>query len=130
QDSIQQIFSLAWEELGRAAVPFLSNWKEDINFKQASRYWYKKDPEWDILAESLDSKALFIGEAKWINKTPSSNWVYSTIEQLKYKGTPPFARQSNMQIFYGLFVPEKLKHIDLPKNVRLIEAEELLSVMK
>lgn len=129
QQSIQQMLSLAWEDLARSSVPFLSLWKED-HFKQAGRYWHKNDPEWDILAESLDKKGLFIGEAKWISKIPSANWIYSTVEQLKKKGIPPCARPANMKVYYGLFVPEKSKDLNLPKNIHIIDAEEILNVMR
>jgi hypothetical protein len=130
KQSIQPLFSLAWEELCRCSVPFLSRWKENIHFKQANRYWHKSDPEWDILAESIDTKSLFIGEAKWTSKVPSPTWIYKTIEELKNKGLPFIARQSNRQVFYGLFVPEKPKRLILPPNIKVIDAEEVLAVLK
>lgn len=130
KQSIQPIFSLAWEELCRCSVPFLSSWKESINFKQANRYWHKNDPEWDILAESIDNRNLFIGEAKWTSKIPSATWIYKAIEELKNKGLPFIAKQSNMQVFYGLFVPEKPRQLNLPPNVKIIDAGEVLDVLK
>lgn len=129
KQSIQQIFSLAWEDLCRYAIPFLSICREDMSLNQASRYWYKNEPEWDILAESIDATALFIGEAKWIAKSPSS-WIYKIIEELKNKGLPDIARQSKKQIFYGIFIPEKPKHLKLPPHIKVIDAEEVLNHLR
>lgn len=122
--------SLGWEDLCRLAVPLLSHQMGNIIFGQASRYWHKNDSEWDILAESIDGKALFIGEAKWVSKLPSANWIHKTIEELKNKGLPPSVRQKYQQIVYGLFIPEKPKHLDTAPDIRIITAEEILSVLR
>ncbi|KIC72701.1 Uncharacterized protein DB41_KD00010 [Neochlamydia sp. TUME1] len=130
KNSFQHIFSVTWEDLSRAAVPRFPYQLSNIAFGRASRYWHKQDSEWDILANSVEGKALFIGEAKWIAKPPSAQWIYKTIEELKYKGLPPTARQSNKQVVYGLFIPEKPKDLDLPENIQVIDANEVLQVLR
>jgi AAA+ ATPase superfamily predicted ATPase len=57
-----------WEDLARESVPFLKIAGRD--WGPASRWWGRGNDgqplELDVVAESLDRKALLIGEAKWI----------------------------------------------------------------
>jgi hypothetical protein len=48
----------SWEELCRDAVPRLGNWST------ASRWWRGNEPEWDVVAESIDRTKLLVGEVK------------------------------------------------------------------
>ncbi len=71
-----------------------------------------------------------IGESKWTAKTPSVQWVYDVMEELKGKGIPPIQRQPNTRIIYLLFIPERPKGLILPKDVKVIEAKEVLEVLR
>jgi AAA+ ATPase superfamily predicted ATPase len=60
-----------WEEICRKVIPFV-----EINRKQfnpASRWWgtglNKKPMEVDIVAESMDSSTILVGEVKWSDST-------------------------------------------------------------
>jgi AAA+ ATPase superfamily predicted ATPase len=53
-----QLVGEAWEELCRMLVPTIGPWGP------ASRWWRGSEPEWDIVARSLDGKKLLLGEAK------------------------------------------------------------------
>lgn len=121
---LQPMFSLAWEDICRFSIPYLM--RKDHIFRQASRYWHGSGPEWDILSESIDQKALMIGEAKWLKKPCTASWVYKTIEELKHKGFPPLSFSCRPQIFYALFIPEKPENLALPTNVKVIDAEDVL----
>src|SRR5262249_11545085 len=46
----------AWERLCRDSVSQLDDWST------ASRWWRGNDPEWDVVAESLDRTRLLLGE--------------------------------------------------------------------
>lgn len=127
RETLHPLFSLTWEEICRASVPYF-RWNDHL-FGAASRYWHGSDPEWDILAESLDKKILLIGEAKWIAKIPSTKWVYTTIEELKAKGTPSVCRYQKFKPFYLLFIPEKPSDLSLPANVKVIDAQEILKII-
>lgn len=48
----------AWEQLCRESVPQLGDWSS------ASRWWRGNEPEWDVVAESLDRSRLLLGEVK------------------------------------------------------------------
>lgn len=61
--------SAAWEELCRMAVPFLhlnGGPLADLGpWQPAQRYWHGNDPEFDIVARSVDGGRILVGEAKW-----------------------------------------------------------------
>jgi len=48
----------AWEELCRDALPRLGDWLPGV------RWWRGNEPEWDVVAESIDRRALLVGEVK------------------------------------------------------------------
>jgi|688.fasta_scaffold13698_9 AAA+ ATPase superfamily predicted ATPase len=128
--ALPHLFSLTWEELCRLAAPFiLQKWKRTI-FKPAGRYWEGKGPEWDIVTTSMEKDMVFIGEAKWTAKTPTASFIHNTIEELKQKGLPSIERQEDHKLIYGLFLPESPKKIILPKNVKLIDAQEVISAIQ
>jgi AAA+ ATPase superfamily predicted ATPase len=59
------LFAAAWEDLCRAAVPWMKGW--DPPFGAASAWWRDdgRQAEVDIAAVSLDRKSLLLGECKW-----------------------------------------------------------------
>lgn len=48
----------SWEELCRDAAPRLGDWS------LAARWWHGHEPEWDVVAESIDRTKLLVGEVK------------------------------------------------------------------
>lgn len=131
KEALPRLFAITWEELCRLAVPFLSlQWGREFCYGQASRYWHGKGPEWDIVAASQDGKCSFVGEAKWKEKTPSQSWIYKTIDEMKHKGFPPIARHPKTQLTYGLFIPEKPKHLKIPQDVKVVDAEEVINALR
>jgi uncharacterized protein len=129
RELLPPVISLAWEEICRNAVALLP-W-DKITFNQAHRYWHGSGPEWDILATSTEGNALFVGEAKWSAKPPSTHWVHSALDELKSKGLPPIISQDpRPKIYYGLFLPEKPKKLDLPPNTKIFDAGELISLFR
>ena len=64
-----QLEAYAWEELSRMAVPHLHHVVPVIAelgpFAPAQRYWRGNDPELDIVAQSVATPSLLVGEAKW-----------------------------------------------------------------
>lgn len=129
KDIISPLYAMTWEELSRRVVPHLS---EDLGslYGQAGRYWHGQGPEWDILAESMNKKSLFIGKAKWIEKAPSENWILKVVDDLKSKGLPSIRHNLQAKIVYGLFIPVKPKKISLPNNVKLFDAEDILNALR
>ena len=127
--ALSPLYAMTWEELARQAVPHLSEALGSL-YGEARRYWHGQGPEWDILAESMDTKSLLICEAKWTEKTPSENWILKVIDDLKSKGLPPIRHNPHAKIVYGLFIPEKPKKINLPNNVKLVDGNDILNAMR
>jgi AAA+ ATPase superfamily predicted ATPase len=130
-ENLDYLFSNTWEEICRQSIPQLSSgWKKPL-FGQASRYWHGRDaPEWDILASSLDAKDILIGEAKWTSKRPSETWIHKIFTELKAKGFPPIHRHPQMKIHYVIFIPEKPAKLELPPQMKVVDAKEVIDSFK
>jgi hypothetical protein len=61
----QQFVAACWEDLCRAAVPWMTGW--EVPYGRASAWWHKGETqaEVDIVAPSQDRKSLLLGECKW-----------------------------------------------------------------
>ncbi len=129
KEELPGLFATAWEELCRAAVPILSEGWEAIH-EPAGRFWQGQGPEWDILSQSPDGRYFLIGEAKWIEKKPSAQWIRKTIQELKNKGIPPIKRHPHAHLHYVLFLPEKPKQLSLPPDVRIIDAKAVIAALR
>ncbi|NGX50303.1 MAG: hypothetical protein K1060chlam2_00144 [Chlamydiae bacterium] len=122
---LPQLFSKAWEELCRSSLPFLAQ-KWGVSCMEAGRYWHGKENEWDLVALAGEERELLLGEAKWIAKRPTKEWILREIDLLRAKGIPPIPRPENLKVHYLLFVPEKPVGLKLPADVRLIDAKEVV----
>jgi AAA+ ATPase superfamily predicted ATPase len=130
KQSLPYLFSIMWEELCRSAVPLLFRQLDGISYGQAGRFWQGPANEWDILAKSEDDLTLLIGEAKWTAKTPTIKWIHQTVNELKSKGIPPIERRSNTRLLYVLFIPEKPKRLKPIPGVKIIDAREIIKVLR
>lgn len=130
QKSLHRLVSITWEELCRLAIPTLSKKWGKESYGQAGRFWQGQELEWDILSCSEDGKSLIIGEAKWLAKTPTSTFIQKTIREVRGKGVPPIARYPNGKRTYVLFVPEKPKGVDIPADVKIVDAKEVISSLQ
>ncbi|MBF8263759.1 MAG: hypothetical protein HW387_1424 [Parachlamydiales bacterium] len=129
KEGLGGLFATTWEELCRSAVPRLSeNW--EAIYGQAGRFWQGQGPEWDVLSQSPDGQHFLIGEVKWTEKKPSAQWIYKIIQELKNKGIPPVKRHPAAQLHYVIFVPDKPKQLTLPPDVRIVDAKEVIEVLR
>lgn len=128
QKALPRIFSVAWEELCRAALPTLARgW--GLECGEAGRFWHGKGHEWDLVAEAKKEKKVFLlGEAKWTAKRPTKEWIEREINALRAKGIPPISRPDHFQTLYILFVSEKPQNLQLSADVRLVDASEVISL--
>jgi AAA+ ATPase superfamily predicted ATPase len=127
---LPNLFSWAWEELCRLAVPLMSKKLKGCSFGPAARFWQAQGPEWDVIAQSMDHKTTLIGEAKWFSKNPSNRMIQTLINELKNKGIPPIQRSHNGHTLYVLFLPEKPKKIDLPSDVIILDADDVIQAFR
>jgi AAA+ ATPase superfamily predicted ATPase len=129
KEGLPSLFAISWEELCRLAVPLLSE-KWEALYEQAGRFWEGQGSEWDLVSQSADRAFFLIGEVKWAEKSPSIQWIHRTIHELKSKGIPPVQRSPSAQVRYVLFVPEKPKRLTLPPDARVVEAKEVIQILR
>lgn len=121
----------AWECLCREAVPRLTARLGGIAFGPASRSWRGAGPEWDAVAESLDGRALLVGEAKWTERDPGAPAIAEAVRRLLAKGVPPVPHRPDATIHHAVFVPRRPRGVrSLGKNVHVVDAADLLAALR
>ncbi len=125
KEGLPPLFSITWEDLCRQAVPLLAAHLKTL-YGPAGRFWHGQGSEWDILSQAADGSHFLIGEAKWTEKRPTVGWVHKQIQALKSKGIPPVKRNPQAQLEYVLFIPEKPKNGSWPRDVKVVDAKEII----
>ena len=118
----------AWEELCRMAVPELHRSGTPLArlgpWEPARRYWRGNAPELDVVARSVDGRRLLLGEAKW----SARSGPVSRAGPLPAVDTLPGA--PGMEVVGVRFVPEASVGIDDSTGVHLLDARDVLSVLR
>ena len=118
----------AWEELCRMAVPLLHRSDSSIAalgpWEPARRYWRGNDPEFDVVARSVDGTKVLVGEVKWDTtgrKAPSS---WSNLPSVSLDALPGIETLEPVRV---MFVPEGSRSSD--NGFHLLDARTVLSVL-
>ena len=98
----------AWEEL----------------WEPAQRYWRGNAPELDVVARSVDGRRLLVGEAKW----PAQSRAASRAGPLPGIDTMPGA--GDLELISARFVPEASVRTDTSTGVHLLDARDVISVLR
>ena len=118
----------AWEELCRMAVPELHRLDTPLAplgpWEPARRYWRGNAPELDVVARSVDGRRLLVGEAKW---SARSGPVSRAGPVPGIGGVPGTA---GLEAVGVRFVPEASVRIDTSTGVHLVDASDVLSVLR
>lgn len=118
----------AWEELCRMAVPELHRIDTPLAplgpWEPARRYWRGNVPELDVVARSVDGRRLLVGEAKW---SARSGPVSRAGPLPGIGGVPGTA---GLEAVGVRFVPEASVRIDASTGVHLVDASDVLSVLR
>ena len=118
----------AWKELCRMAVPELHRTDTPLAplgpWEPARRYWRGNAPELDVVARSVDGRRLLVGEAKW---SARSGPVSRAGPLLGISGVPGTA---GLEVVGVRFVPEASARIDASTGVHLVDASDVLSVLR
>ncbi len=121
----------AWEDLCRSTVPRLHETRCPLAplgpWKPASRYWRANEPEWDVVAESLDGRRLLLGEVKWTDGEASSAIVEQAAATLRAKGLPGCVRGRGHQIIHALFIPRAPSRPKPGQGITIVNARDVLS---
>ena len=114
----------AWEELCRLAVPMLHRTGAPLGrlgpWEPASRYWRANEPEFDIVARSLDGNRLLVGEAKWT--TRESGQEAAPPGPVRPPGT------GSCELIHARFTPDPSPIGD--DGVHRIDAETVLAALR
>jgi len=134
QKARQSLFAEAWEELCRSAMTHIHESRCSLAqhgpWKPASRYWRGSEPEWDIVAESLDGKRLLVGEVKWTDGAASSAVLEQAISKLRAKGLPSCVHGKGHDIILALFIPQTPSGRIRPQGIHVVTARDILSATR
>ncbi|MEI8258955.1 MAG: DUF234 domain-containing protein, partial [Deltaproteobacteria bacterium] len=123
--------ALGWEDLCRLAAPRLASAYGGASFEAAGRYWEGNGPEWDMVAESEGRDEMVVGEAKWLERVPSTHELERLAHAVVTKGLPPAHRKPGSRAHWALFVPRLPAR--RPKSpvagVHLHDAEDVLKAL-
>jgi AAA+ ATPase superfamily predicted ATPase len=101
----EQLVAQAWEDLCRAAVPALE--RGPIGrlgpWHPARRYWHGAEPEWGLVADSIDGRRALVGEARYSRKPVSLTALRRAAGELERRALPPGV--ANQEVTRALFVP-------------------------
>ncbi|MEO1231787.1 MAG: ATP-binding protein [Myxococcota bacterium] len=114
--------AVAWEDLCRQALPKLTTpeaLREAGPWGPAHRWWRGQEPEWDLVAASLDGQAVLLGEVKLSGRRKHA-------ERLARLDPPPLPpKLRNKRILRALFTVEPMKE-KVPRGVLLVTAADIL----
>ena len=85
------LIAFTWEELCRDVVARVGPWQP------AARWWQGNEPEWDVVAESLDRRQLLLGEVKL-------RASQADVDRFRARPLPPFA--AGRTVVRALFVAD------------------------
>lgn len=118
----------AWEELCRMAVPELHRSDTLLArlgpWEPARRYWRGNAPELDVVAQSVDGRRLLVGEAKWSARSGPVSRAGPLPDVSTLPGAP------GMEVVGVRFVPEASVGTDPTTGVHLVDASDVLSVLR
>lgn len=125
------LVSTAWEDLCRDAIPHLGPRLGDRPWGPARRFWSAGGPEWDIVTEAADGRAILVGEAKWTEGEPTRADVDRTVRALVAKGAPPSL--GDPPVHHAVFfprLPRGARREHAAAGVLLVDARDVLAALR
>lgn len=129
ESSFTEYVARHWENLCREAVS--GNRLFGFRWKEASRWWGTVpgnekgkfyEMEFDVMAESIDGKALLVGECKWTNPEIASELHRKMIDKISKL---PFA--SDKEIIPVIFLKHTPK--DDATGIRILYPQDIIDKM-
>ena len=118
----------AFEELCRMAVPTLHRCDLPIAalgpWEPAQRHWRGNDPEFDVVAHSVDGKRLLVGEVKWSQSTSR-----------RPRAAPRHIRSTlpvpnDCEIVKAMFVPDSPVPVHAETGAHLVGANAVMEALR
>ena len=118
----------AWEELCRMAVPFLHRSGSPLAdlgpWEPAQRYWRRNEPEYDVVARSVDGRRLLIGEAKSASRPlPAAALRF-------HPSAPPIPGAGELEIVPVVFAPLGTTGPALESGVHVVDERTVFEVLR
>lgn len=118
--------AMAWEELCRMSVPLLHRTDHVLArygpWLPAQRYWHGNNPEFDIVARSVDGRSLLVGEIKWTARTGVNHARLP-------RGTEVLPGAADCRIVPVLFVPEAGDEAGAFTDVDILDARSVFDAL-
>lgn len=130
QNNLNGFISGFWEKICRDAVT--GNELFGRIFGEASRWWGSvktaegfRQLEIDILAETLDGKAILVGECKWTNPEIAEVLIKELNDKISYL---PFCKRK--EVIPVLFLKHKPKDFEKDSAIRILYPQDIIELMK
>ena len=118
----------AFEELCRMAVPLLHQADVPLAnlgpWEPAQRHWRGNEPEFDVVAQSVDGKRLLVAEVKWSREARPTTRAVPRIPQ------PALPGAADREIVHALFVPNAKVGLDAETGGYLVDAKTIMQVLR
>ena len=122
-----------WEELCRMAVPFLHRHNGPLAdlgpWEPAQRYWRGNDPEFDIVARSVDGRRVLVGEVKWSREPFRSGAARSAAARLR-SATPTLPGIGDSRVVYAAFVPQRGQRAPADSDLVVVDAGSVMRALR
>jgi hypothetical protein len=126
-----RLASVAWEELCRRAVPRLAPRLGNVQWGATGRYWSGAEPEWDVVARSMDGKSVLLGEVKWVEETAPASAVTRAIKTVLSKAAPSIPATSGVEIHRAVFVSRlSPRQPRVVSGVHIVDARDVLGALR
>ena len=118
----------AWEELCRLATPFLHRSESALAelgpWEPAQRYWRRNEPEYDVVARSVDGRRLLVGEAKSTSQPQPA-------AALRFRpDAPPVPDADGLEIVPVVFAPPGAEGASAETGVHVVDARTVFGVLR
>jgi len=126
----QSLLAQTWEELCRRSVPGLSTVSPDTDWSPAGRHWKGNDPEFDVVATSVDGGKLLVGEVKWSEKPMTAGDLKTTYRNLISRGLPSGLTAEGREIHHVVFVPEIATTSRADRTYSVVTAHDVMAALR
>ncbi len=128
--ALPHLCAATWEELCRQAVPRLAG-LGGHTWGTASRSWSAGGPEWHVVAEGVERRALLLGEVKWVEGEPSVRALEEAIGSLLARGVPSVRQAEGASVHHVVFMSRLPRRAParLAERVQLVDAKEVLAAL-